>query len=389
MFKSYLFLIIGIFLLSACIHTNRLNHKLANQIRKDSILSSAHCGVAVWDTKKEKYVIQYQSDQYFVPASNVKIVTLYAAMKYLPDSLPSFEYYNRGDTIFIIPKGDPTFLDSEIANQQTIDFLKKLRKPLVILPVKWETEIYGKGWAWDDYANTYMPEKSPMPVKKKFTKNNLPGEQIVFPSIQNITDSTAHMLSDSIGLPVISANTQRKFDEQPQIFSASLRDSALKKMMFLSDNLIAEQLLLMVSEKLSGNMNESKLIENLLSDTAFHFPQKPVWVDGSGLSRYNLFTPEDLVYVLKKLENEFGSNKIRKIFPTGNEGTLKGYYDNKSGLIYAKTGTLSGQVTLSGYLKTKKNNSVIFSFMVNNHASKSTQVRKIVAEYIDWIWSAY
>jgi D-alanyl-D-alanine carboxypeptidase/D-alanyl-D-alanine-endopeptidase (penicillin-binding protein 4) len=157
-------------------------------------------------------------------------------------------------------------------------------------------------------------------------------------------------------------------------------------MMFRSDNLIAEQLVLMVSNQLLGTMSETKEIEKLLSDTTIKFPQQPVWVDGSGLSRYNLFSPEDMVYLLQKLENEFGADRIKKIFPTGNEGTLKGYYDDKAGFIYAKTGTLSGQFSLSGYLKTRKNTPLIFSIMINNHNQTSSDLRKAVARYVDWIW---
>jgi len=145
----------------------------------------------------------------------------------------------------------------------------------------------------------------------------------------------------------------------------------------------------MISNQQLGTMSETKVIEKVLSDTTIKFPQKPVWVDGSGLSRYNLFTPEDMVYILQKSENEFGVDLIKKIFPTGNEGTLKGYYDDKAGFIYAKTGTLSGQFALSGYLKTRKNSLLIFSIMINNHNQKASDVRKVVGEYVDWIWRRY
>jgi D-alanyl-D-alanine carboxypeptidase/D-alanyl-D-alanine-endopeptidase (penicillin-binding protein 4) len=118
-------------------------------------------------------------------------------------------------------------------------------------------------------------------------------------------------------------------------------------------------------------------------------PQKPVWVDGSGLSRYNLFTPEDWVYLLQKIETDFGTVRIKNIFPTGNEGTLKNFYENKRGFMYAKTGTLSGQYALSGYLVTKKKSPLIFSILINNHVGKSASVRKAAAEYVDWIWSKY
>ena len=53
--------------------------------------------------------------------------------------------------------------------------------------------------------------------------------------------------------------------------------------------------------------------------------------------------------------------RIKMILPTGGTGTLANYYKADSSYIYAKTGTLSGVVAISGYLYTKKNKLLIFS----------------------------
>jgi len=95
------------------------------------------------------------------------------------------------------------------------------------------------------------------------------------------------------------------------------------------------------------------------------------------------------VYLLQKIEKEFGTGRIKSIFPTGNEGTLKNYYDDKAGFLYAKTGTLSGQLSLCGYLITQKKTPLIFSIMINNHTAKATQLRKWVASYVDWMANQY
>jgi D-alanyl-D-alanine carboxypeptidase/D-alanyl-D-alanine-endopeptidase (penicillin-binding protein 4) len=206
-----------------------------------------------------------------------------------------------------------------------------------------------------------MPEKSPIPVYTKRKEAYQPGAQIIFPSMQDKYENAAQFLSDTLGRTVTISNSNRKFNENVQTFYSASRDSVCKKMMFESDNFIAEQLLLMIGNTLTGSMNENKLMGKILSDSIYAFPQKPIWVDGSGLSRYNLFSPEDLVYLLRKIEKDFGKKKVDAIFPTGNEGPLKGTYDDKAGYLYAKTGTLSGQITLSGYLTTKKNTPLIFS----------------------------
>ena len=117
--------------------------------------------------------------------------------------------------------------------------------------------------------------------------------------------------------------------------------------------------------------------------------QKPRWADGSGLSRYNLFTPQDFVAILQKMKTEFGMTRIREIFPTGNEGTLANYYRADSSFLYAKTGTLSGVVALSGYFTTAKGRELVFSVLVNNHRSGAAPVRRAVEKFLQNLRSQY
>lgn len=76
-------------------------------------------------------------------------------------------------------------------------------------------------------------------------------------------------------------------------------------MMHRSDNFFAEQMLLMVSNALLDKMTNREVIDTILKTDFKNIPQLPVWVDGSGLSRYNLFTPKDFVFILKKNEPGF------------------------------------------------------------------------------------
>jgi D-alanyl-D-alanine carboxypeptidase/D-alanyl-D-alanine-endopeptidase (penicillin-binding protein 4) len=158
-------------------------------------------------------------------------------------------------------------------------------------------------------------------------------------------------------------------------------------MMSRSDNFFAEQTLLMVSNEFLGFMNDERIIDTLLKNDLKDLPQRPVWVDGSGLSRYNLFTPRDFVWILTKMKNEFGLERLKRILPTGGAGTLGTYYKQDSGRIYAKTGSLSGVICLSGFLFTQKNHLLIFSILVNNLNASGSLVRKAVAGYLDSIGS--
>lgn len=132
-------------------------------------------------------------------------------------------------------------------------------------------------------------------------------------------------------------------------------------------------------------MDEQKLIDSLLKSDLAGFPQKPRWVDGSGLSRYNLFTPQDFVWLLQKMKDEFGLERLKTILPTGNTGTLRNYYKEETGFIFAKTGSLTGHIALSGFLITSKNKLLIFSILVNNHNTSATAVRRAVEQFLQQI----
>src|SRR5437868_2631373 len=59
----------------------------AKKLINSKELSTAHVGISVFDASENKYLYNYDGDKYFIPASNTKIITCYAAMKYLGDSL--------------------------------------------------------------------------------------------------------------------------------------------------------------------------------------------------------------------------------------------------------------------------------------------------------------
>jgi D-alanyl-D-alanine carboxypeptidase/D-alanyl-D-alanine-endopeptidase (penicillin-binding protein 4) len=144
----------------------------------------------------------------------------------------------------------------------------------------------------------------------------------------------------------------------------------------------------MASQKRMGIMNDDSIINQLLNKELAGLPQRPHWVDGSGLSRYNLFTPRDMVWILDQLKNEFGLDRMERLLPTGGNGTLRNYYKQDSGYIFAKTGSLSDVVALSGYLLTKKKRLLIFSILVNNFLGKGSELRREIEQFLHGIREA-
>jgi serine-type D-Ala-D-Ala carboxypeptidase/endopeptidase (penicillin-binding protein 4) len=435
--NAFLFLVY--LLLQACSATRPLSMNAADVLAAQPDLHSAHMGICVYDPSTKAFLYNYQGDKYFVPASNTKLFSLYAGMKWLGDSIPGLNYIERDTAILLIPTGDPTFLHRDYALQPVVDFLRKSKKNLYLADAGWNEQPLGAGWSWDDYNDDYMVERSPLPVfgnvirwiqekekddkqggefdsttsvysvpeinwKVGFSKDTasrhffvrrsldendfkltLGKERYKFQDVPFVTRGMAsalELMKDTIDKEIhLIQGLVNDYSDIRTIYSRPV-DSLFRPMMYRSDNFFAEQTLLMAGARKLGEMNDAKTIDSLLETDLKGLPQRPEWVDGSGLSRYNLFTPQDFVWLLDRMKTEFGMDRMKHILPTGSVGTLSNYYKIDSGYIFAKTGSLSGVIAHSGYLFTMKNNLLIFSVLVNNQVGSAGKVRKEVETFL-------
>src|SRR6187402_1734514 len=81
-----------IIILTSCSSTKQIGKQANQYVLNDSNLAKAHIGICVYNATDNKYLYNYQSDKFFIPASNTKIITCYAAMKHLGDSLVGLRY---------------------------------------------------------------------------------------------------------------------------------------------------------------------------------------------------------------------------------------------------------------------------------------------------------
>src|SRR6478752_4376097 len=151
-------------ILSSCSFQKKISKSASQLVLHDSSLQTAHVGISIYEPAANKYWFNYQADHYFTPASNTKIPTCYAAMKYLGDSLEGVLKMENDTAILLLPTGDPTLLHPDFKNQPVIDFLQKTTKKIYTTVVSWKEEALGSGWSWNDYNDSYMAERSPMPV---------------------------------------------------------------------------------------------------------------------------------------------------------------------------------------------------------------------------------
>src|SRR5579862_7877877 len=134
--------------LQACSPSHLLPEAANQELLQVAELRTAHIGICVFDPAKNSFLYDYQSDKYFVPASNTKLFSLYAGMKYLGDSLRGISYREDDTSLVLIATGDPTFLHPDFQSQPVFDFLKKTHKKIYLSADDWWKETpLGPGWA--------------------------------------------------------------------------------------------------------------------------------------------------------------------------------------------------------------------------------------------------
>src|SRR5580765_130950 len=147
--KELLIINFSLLVLSSCSVQQEIS-KSAKQVINDSSLLTAHVGISIYEPASGKYWYNYQGDKYFVPASNTKLPTCYAAMKYLGDSLVGLEYSIEDSFLLFKGTGDPTLLHPDFKNQRIISFLKNEKRSLVITEAKFNDSRWGSGWSIGD-----------------------------------------------------------------------------------------------------------------------------------------------------------------------------------------------------------------------------------------------
>ena len=100
--------------------------------------------------------------------------------------------------------------------------------------------------------------------------------------------------------------------------------------------------------------------------------------DGSGLSRLDLVTPESSARLLLSLSRTASAPVFRESLPvSGRDGTLGGRLKTIIDRVSAKTGSLTYDNSLSGYLTTSDGKSLAFSIMCNDQTGQSDSTRLI------------
>lgn len=419
------------FFLSGCSVNHRVAKGVNSLFKHSEVLKKHYVGFALYDMSTDKILFENNADKYFTPASNTKLFTFYGGLKMIPDSVPSLRYVEHGDSLIFWGTGDPSFLHAKLKGNKAFNFLKMSNKRLYFASGRYKGEFYGSGWQWDDYNDYYQAEINELPIMGNLVEvNELNGKLNVSPMLfadcvnqdSSIRDTsflvkrnfnenrfnyppikvpkgysqavpykvslstTLAMLSDTLGKKIELIRMNMPSDAATLYSLKS--DSVFKEMMVPSDNFIAEQLLLVYSNLLGQDLSGEGAIRYIAKNYLKELPDKPVWVDGSGLSRYNLFTPRDIIKLLELIYNQVNDKeRLFAMLPAGGKsGTLKNAYPKTNNpFVFGKTGTLSNVHCQSGYVVTKKKKIYLFSFMNNNFVSSTVGVREEMGKIISYI----
>ena len=277
---------------------------------------------------------------------------------------------------------------------------------------------------WDDFSDYYQAEITAFPIfgnivyvkKDSLGIKILPDSVMVNPAISDRINSIKRIETDNVFEIPKMLEYKETFEQEIPYYNASKvnmtllqkligdtviqrniplddyalakyscpLDTVIRRMLQVSDNMLAEHLLLAAGMVLTDSLSTDYTINTVKGSLMKNLPSQVFWADGSGLSRYNRCTPASIIALLIKMYSEYPESRIFSLMPKGGDiGTLQTVFEGQpKPFIYAKSGSMTGVYNLSGYLITNSGRKMVFSFMNNNFEGKVSEIRKTVEKIL-------
>ncbi len=414
---------------------------IRNAIVQSPIFSQSSIGFALYDLEKQTNLVEVNANKYFIPASNAKLYTFYAGLCMLGDSVPALRYVTHGDSLIFWGTGDPSLLHPDLPTSKVLSFLKEWKGKLFWVNANGNRKRYGLGWAWDDYNDYYQAEITQLPIYGNVVRFETKGmafdyspdiiadgdisfiqhidskntniqitrdehlnkfELFLDPSQKEETTDIPFITSDTLTLQLLADTLNRtlevldyqkfKNNEIKTIRSLTV-DTIYRRMLHQSDNMLAEQVMLLCASQLDSStilLTTKMGIDSVKAKFMTDLPDKPIWIDGSGLSRYNLVTPRTTVKLLEKIYQKVPQQRLFDLLPVGGKsGTIKGSFKNVTPFIFAKSGSFSNTYNISGYLRANSGKILLFSCMNNNFVRPTSEIKREVERILNEVREKY
>ena len=337
-----------------------------DKLLKSKMFETSQVGIMVWDLDADSCIYRFRERQLMRPASTMKLVTAITALDKLGGSYQfktQLKYTGtiedgvlKGD-VYCVGGMDPRFNTDDMT--AFVTSLKDMGVDSICGSIyadrsMKDADLLGEGWCWDDDN----PVLSPLVYSRK----------------DIFMDRFLAKLRDA-GIVYTGFGTSEKRCP-PSAFTVCTRfhtmDQILHKMMKESDNLYAESMYYQIAAS-TGNRPASaksaRSVERQLIHKVGLDPQRYKLADGSGLSLYNYLSAELEVKLLRyAYRNENILPHLQQSLPiAGVDGTLKKRMKSgfAHGNVRAKTGTLTGIISLAGYCKASNGHNLCFS-IINN-----------------------
>lgn len=335
------------------------------ELLDNDIFDRTQVGIYVYDLTADTLVFTHNEQQCMRPASNEKLMTAITALN---DLGVLYEYRTRlyttsipadSDSIFTghiyIRAGYDPLLDGDdlraFAQSLKEHRIFRLQQPIVLDLSMKDDKRLGWGWCWDD--------------------DEVPTTPLLYRNDDKFTDNLRRIFREE-GIDWDGTVTE---DTTPNTATLLLTrthniDQVLLPMMKKSNNSMAESLFYQLAAQKGKSRAGRKQAVAHYNTLIRHIGLDPTHyqiADGSGLSLYNYLSPELLGRMLRYAYKN--DDIYRHLLPSlpiaGEDGTLRKRMRGSAaqGNVRAKTGTVEGVSTLSGYLTTATGNLLCFSIM--------------------------
>lgn len=348
-----------------CTDTSKPLPQRIQELLDNDIFDRTQVGIYVYDLTADTLVFTHNERQCMRPASNEKLMTAITALN---DLGVLYEYRTRlyttsipadSDSIFTghiyIRAGYDPLLDADdlhaFAQSLKEHRIFRLQQPIVLDLSMKDDKRLGWGWCWDD--------------------DEVPTTPLLYRNDDKFTDNLRRIFREE-GIDWDGTVTE---DTTPNTATLLLTrthniDQVLLPMMKKSNNSMAESLFYQLAAQKGKSRAGRKQAVAHYNALIRHIGLDPTHyqiADGSGLSLYNYLSPELLGRMLRYAYNN--DDIYRHLLPSlpiaGEDGTLRKRMRGSAaqGNVRAKTGTVEGVSTLSGYLTTATGNLLCFSIM--------------------------
>ena len=364
-------------------------------ILQDVLFTTASISIKVVAVETGEVIYAKNAHKLHHPASTTKLFTAATALAKLGSNYQfqttlytdeSTETQAIGN-IYFKGSADPVLQSNDIVklcDTLVQTGIKSIHGDIVVDETYFDTVREGPGWMWDD---------KPLRISALSIRNVEPDAKT-----GSRTIACGHLLKTilmqkgiNIGGQVTTGKVPSDARSIAKHLSPPLAD-IIKLMNKPSDNWIAEMLFKAIGAEVKGEPGTWKkgreTVDEFLGEIMKELPAHR-FVDGSGLSRYNLLNAELLTKLLIYMYHNFElmPEYMASLPIAGVDGTLKnrmqGMYAEK--VLRAKTGTLSGVSALSGYTKTADGEVFAFGILISHYVGSATTARGIQDKIGDFI----